>query len=42
MMSKRKEEEMKTTLTTAQEVLYSREFRRADKAGGYTQERRRK
>ncbi len=35
-MSKRKDLDTKSTLTTTQEVLYSHEFKRADKAGGYT------
>ncbi|MBS4220150.1 YfhE family protein [Bacillus sp. FJAT-49711] len=39
-MSKRKELNTKSTLSTTQEVLYSREFKRADKAGGYTNERK--
>ncbi|MEK3887629.1 YfhE family protein [Bacillus sp. FSL K6-3431] len=37
-MSKRKDSDTKSTLTTTQEVLYSSEFKRADKAGGYTQD----
>ncbi|MCR2821993.1 YfhE family protein [Lederbergia panacisoli] len=39
-MSKRKEMETKSTLSATQEVLYSREFKRADKAGGYANERK--
>ncbi|WP_084781837.1 YfhE family protein [Bacillus niameyensis] len=35
-MSKNKKNETKSTLSTTQEVLYAKEFKRADKAGGYT------
>ncbi|MBS4198439.1 YfhE family protein [Bacillus sp. FJAT-49732] len=40
MMSKRKEMKTKSTLSATQEVLYGREYKRADKAGGYTNERK--
>ncbi|HLU23236.1 YfhE family protein [Lederbergia graminis] len=39
-MSKRKDIQTKSTLSNTQEVLYSREFQRADKAGGYSAPRR--
>lgn len=40
-MSKRKEMKTKSTLSTTQEVLYASEFKRADKAGGYSGPRKR-
>ncbi|BDG48734.1 MULTISPECIES: YfhE family protein [Parageobacillus] len=36
MSEKRKREKTKSTLTSAQEVTYSRDFKLADQAGGYT------
>jgi hypothetical protein len=36
MAEKRKREKTKSTLTSAQEVTYSRDFKLADQAGGYT------
>ncbi len=42
MMVKRKDLDQKSNLTTTQEVLYSSEFKRADKAGGYTDGNRRR
>ncbi|ANB56556.1 yfhE-like family protein [Anoxybacillus sp. B7M1] len=36
MNEKRKREKTKNTLSSAQEVIYSREFKLADRAGGYT------
>ncbi|MGJ7918942.1 YfhE family protein [Neobacillus sp. LXY-4] len=38
-MDKKKREKMRTTLTSAQEVNYQREFRMADRAGGFTEKR---
>lgn len=34
-MDKKKRENMKKSLTTTQEVMYQREFKRADRAGGF-------
>jgi hypothetical protein len=36
MAEKRKREKTKSTLTRTQEVTYSRDFKLADQAGGYT------
>ncbi|MBS4179123.1 YfhE family protein [Lederbergia citrea] len=43
-MRKRNEVDTRSTLSATQEVLYSNEFKKADKAGGFTdyQPRRRK
>ncbi|MFD1739681.1 YfhE family protein [Bacillus salitolerans] len=35
-MEKKKRDKTKSTLSSMQEVTYSREFKRADKAGGFT------
>lgn len=35
-MDKKKREQMKNTLTATQEVRYNREFKMADRAGGFT------
>jgi len=35
-MDKRKKEKTKSTLSSMQEVTYSREFKRADRAAGYS------
>ncbi|MFC0273831.1 YfhE family protein [Metabacillus herbersteinensis] len=35
MADKRKNEKTKSTLSSSQEVTYSREFKMADRAGGY-------
>lgn len=42
IMAKRKDQDPRSNLTTTQEVLYSSEFKRADKAGGYTDGNRRR
>ncbi|PWW25439.1 YfhE-like protein [Cytobacillus oceanisediminis] len=34
-MDKKKKDKSKSTLSSMQEVTYSREFKRADKAGGF-------
>jgi hypothetical protein len=39
MAEKRRDEKTKSTLTRAQEVTYSRDFKLADQAGGYTAKR---
>ncbi|EIJ82074.1 hypothetical protein PB1_04020 [Bacillus methanolicus PB1] len=36
-MEKKKREKMKSTLSSAQEVTYKREFKMADRAGGFTE-----
>jgi hypothetical protein len=36
MAEKRRHEKTKRTLTRSQEVTYSRDFKLADQAGGYT------
>lgn len=36
MTEKRRREKTKSTLTSAQEVSYARDFKLADQAGGYT------
>jgi hypothetical protein len=36
MAEKRKREKTKSTLTRTQEMAYSRDFKLADQAGGYT------
>ncbi|KYD28147.1 YfhE family protein [Parageobacillus toebii NBRC 107807] len=36
MVEKRRQEKTKRTLTRAQEITYSRDFKLADQAGGYT------
>ncbi|RLQ92429.1 YfhE family protein [Falsibacillus albus] len=38
-MDKRKQEKMKNTLTSAQEVTYNREFKAADRVAGYNSKR---
>lgn len=40
LMSKNKNVQTKSTLSTTQEVLYAKEFKQADRAGGYTHSRR--
>ncbi|WP_010171007.1 YfhE family protein [Bacillus coahuilensis] len=35
---KKKRERTKSTLSSSQEVTYSREFKMADRAGGYTKQ----
>ncbi|MBM7587102.1 hypothetical protein JOC86_003675 [Bacillus pakistanensis] len=35
-MEKKKRDKVKSVLSSAQEVTYSREFKSADRAGGYT------
>ena len=40
-MEKKKRDKMKNTLSSAQEVNYQREFKMADRAGGYTEKRSR-
>jgi len=35
-MDKKKRENMRKSLTTTQEVMYQREFKRADRAGGFS------
>ncbi|WML46465.1 YfhE family protein [Neobacillus sp. PS3-40] len=39
MMEKRKKEKPKFTLTSAQEVSYQSDFKKADRAGGYNERR---
>ncbi|MFS0645978.1 YfhE family protein [Siminovitchia sp. 179-K 8D1 HS] len=39
-MRKSKEYKSKNKLSTTQEVLYQREFKRADRAGGYVEKER--
>lgn len=41
-MEKKKQDKTKSTLSSAQEVTYSREFRHADRAGGFTEKRGRR
>lgn len=36
-MDKKKRDKTKNTLSSTQEVLYQREFKRADRAAGYKQ-----
>jgi hypothetical protein len=36
MAEKKKRDKIKSTLTRAQEITYSRDFKLADQAGGYT------
>ncbi|PLT33004.1 YfhE family protein [Bacillus sp. V5-8f] len=36
-MDNKKKDKTKSTLTSTQEVLYSREFKMADRAAGYTE-----
>lgn len=38
-MGNKKTERLKTNLTTTQDVLYSREFKHADRAGGFTEKK---
>jgi hypothetical protein len=38
-MEQKKKDKTKRTLTSTQEILYSREFRIADRAGGFTEKR---
>jgi hypothetical protein len=38
-VEKKRKEKTKSALSSMQEVTYSREFKRADRAGGYTQKR---
>jgi hypothetical protein len=40
-MDKKKRDKMKSTLTSAQEVNYQREFKMADRAAEYTEKRSR-
>ncbi|GIN92211.1 hypothetical protein J6TS1_51650 [Siminovitchia terrae] len=40
-MKKKQDYKSRTKLSATQEVLYQREFKRADQAGGYTQKGRR-
>lgn len=39
-LDKKKKDKMKNKLTTTQEVLYGREFRMADRAGGFGDHKR--
>ncbi|WP_373887797.1 YfhE family protein [Mesobacillus jeotgali] len=39
-MDKKKRDTTKNTLSSMQEVTYSREFKKADRAGGYTNGKR--
>jgi hypothetical protein len=39
MADKKKREKTKYTLTSAQEVTYQNEFKKADRAGGYDERR---
>ncbi len=39
MEKKKKRDKSKSVLSSMQEVTYSREFKRADRAGGYTERR---
>lgn len=39
IVDKKKKEQIKNKLNTTQEVLYAREFKMADRAGGYTSKR---
>lgn len=39
MVEKKKKEKPKYTLTSAQEVTYQRDFKMADRAGGYDERR---
>ncbi|RIW32315.1 YfhE family protein [Bacillus salacetis] len=39
-LEKKRQERTKSALSSMQEVTYSREFKRADRAGGYTQKKR--
>lgn len=41
MADKKKRERTKSTLSSSQEVTYSREFKMADRAGGYIPNRAR-
>lgn len=41
-MSKNKKKETKSNLSATQEVLYAKEFKRADKAGGYLDHKERR
>ncbi|MGM0845513.1 MAG: YfhE family protein [Bacillota bacterium] len=38
-VDKKRKEKTKSVLSSMQEVNYSREFKRADRAGGYTQKK---
>ncbi|WP_110926481.1 YfhE family protein [Bacillus massiliglaciei] len=38
-MSKNKQVKLKSNLTTTQAVLYAHEFKKADRAGGFTEKR---
>ncbi|RFU69410.1 YfhE family protein [Bacillus sp. V59.32b] len=38
-MDNKKREKMRNTLTSTQAVLYAREFKKADRAAGYTMKR---
>ncbi|MGD6801010.1 YfhE family protein [Rossellomorea vietnamensis] len=38
-VEKKRKEKTKSVLSSMQEVTYSREFKRADRAGGYTQKK---
>lgn len=41
MADKRKRDKSKSTLNSAQEVSYSRDFKMADQAGGFTEKKAR-
>jgi hypothetical protein len=36
MAEKKKQDKTKSTLSSAQEIMYARDFKRADRAGGFT------
>ncbi|EDL65124.1 YfhE family protein [Bacillus sp. SG-1] len=38
-VDKKRKEKTKSALSSMQEVTYSREFKRADRAGGFTQKK---
>ncbi|MBD8071220.1 YfhE family protein [Bacillus sp. PS06] len=40
-MKEKRRDKSKSTLSSSQEVTYSREFKMADRAGGYTEKRSR-
>jgi hypothetical protein len=40
-MKEKRRDKTKSTLSSSQEVTYSREFKMADRAGGYTEKRSR-
>lgn len=41
-MDSKKRDKMKNSLNTTQSVLYDREFRKADRAGGFTEKKGRR